>query len=251
MRLLVTLLLLSALQPVNAQPAWKEFSVGPVKTADTPPNSIRIVRRGVFRAKSITAKSLIAMAGDVLPTRVLGPDWIDTERYSITAILSDDAGGRLRTRTPGSSTSDVEFQSLLRQEIISRFKLKTHMERKNRDAFLVRPSFRLKIRKSKSLEGREVTGKATPIINLNRTVDARGLTLLEFCAWLERRLSAPVIANSTLPSGTWDFHLHWRSGEETSLIAAVRNQTGLDLLETNAPVVYLVVDHIESPLGQP
>jgi uncharacterized protein (TIGR03435 family) len=147
---------------------------------------------------------------------VLGPGWIETECYSVTAVLSGNSRGQLRTRTLGSSGSDEEFRSIFSREITSRFQLKTHTERKELDAFVVQPlaGGRLKVRRSTSLEGGQVNVKGTPIVNVYDTMDARGLTLVEFCGWLERHLNAPVIPTSTLPSGIWDFHLRWRAGDQ-------------------------------------
>ena len=252
MRFLAALSLSCAFSSINAQPTWKEFALGPVTTSG-PPNSRRLQRKGVLRARSITAKSLIALAAGVFPTRVLGPDWMDTECYRITAILADDSRGHLRTRSADGSNSDEEFRSMFKQEITSRFHLKTHTDRKDRDAYVVQPlaGGRLKVRPSKSLEGGQFKRKGTPITNANSTVEGRGLTLVEFCGWLERQLNAPVIPNSTFPSGTWDFRVHWRSGDQKSLLVAVRDQVGLDLTERNAPVEYLVVDHVANPIGHP
>ena len=252
MRFLAALLLPFTFPSITAQPTWKEFSLGPVTTLG-PPNSRRLKGKGVLRARSITAKSLIALAAGVFPTRVLGPDWMDSECYSITAVISNDSRGHLRTRTRGISGSDDEFRSMFSQEIASRFHLKTHTERKDRDAFVVQPlsEGRLKVRRSKSLEGGQVNMKGSLIVNVYETVDARGLTLLEFCGWLERHLDSPVIPSPTFPSGTWDVHLHWRTGGQRPLLAAVRDQVGLDLVEGNAPVEYLIVDHVDRLFGRP
>jgi len=248
MRFLAALLFPLTFPSITAQPTWKEFSLGPVTTSG-PPNSQRLKGRGVLSARSITAKSLIALAAGVFPSRVLGPDWLDSECYSITAIVSDDSRGHLRRRLPGSSSSDEEFWSMFRHEITSRFQLTMHTERKDRDAFVVQPLVggRLKVRQSKSLEGGQVNRKGTPMTNVYSTVDARGLTLMEFCGWLERQLNAPVIPSSSLPPGTWDFHVHWQSGDQRSLLAAVRDQVGLDLVEGNASVEYLIVDRVDRP----
>lgn len=53
---------------------------------------------------------------------------------------------------------------MLSEEIASRFQLKTHTERKDRDAFVVQPLVgeRLKVRRSKSLEGGQVNVKGNP-----------------------------------------------------------------------------------------
>jgi hypothetical protein len=70
----LTLLLPMAISLLNAQPKWQEFSLGPVTPKD-PPNSSGTVRKGALHARSISAKSLIAIAAGVSPTRVLGVDW--------------------------------------------------------------------------------------------------------------------------------------------------------------------------------
>ena len=99
-------------------PAWQEFSIGPAASKQ---NLINDYRRGVLRASSISLKSLIGIAAGMPEAHILGPDWIDTERYAITAMLSDETRLRLRTRSEDDGHLAMEFRTLLAEELAQRF----------------------------------------------------------------------------------------------------------------------------------
>jgi uncharacterized protein (TIGR03435 family) len=208
-----------------AQPNWKEFSLGPA-IPKGPINPRGSVRRGILRAKSISARTLIAISTGLPPPRVLGPDWIDSEHYSVSAVLADDLKGRLRSRSAAGASLNDEFQSLFASEIASRFRLEFQKERRETSGFELRPeaSANVKARRSKSLEGARFNQKGTPIINVRQSLEVQGATLLEFADWLERRLGMPVVAADALPDGVWDFRLRWTTGDKSSLREAVRDQ---------------------------
>jgi uncharacterized protein (TIGR03435 family) len=231
-----------------AQPSWKEFSLGPARLKG-PINPRGAVRWGTLRARSLSARTLIAISSGVPPARVLGPDWIDSERYGILAVLADDSKGRLRTRSTAGSTLDDEFQTLFAEEIASRFGLEFHKERRETSGFVLRPeaSTDIKARRSRSLEGARFIEKGTPIINVRQSLEVQGATLLEFSDWLERRLGMPVVAAGALPDGVWDFRLRWTTGDERSLREEVRDQVGLEILPSNVTAEYVVISRVERP----
>lgn len=247
MKRLLSLLLPLAVFLFGAQATWKEFSLALV-TPKGPPHPFA-AHHGALQAGSISVKSLIGIATGMPPTRVLGPDWIDTEHYRVTAVLSDESRVRMRTRKPGDTGVDEEFRSLFIQEIVSRFHLEFHQERRNSIGYLVQPisGGKLKAQKSTSHEGGGFKQTGTYIINVHTALDARGVTLPEFCNWLENRLKAPVTPSSALPGGIWDFRLKWQSVSQDSLLGAIRDQLGLDVKEANTPAEYLIVDRIERP----
>jgi uncharacterized protein (TIGR03435 family) len=231
-----------------AQPSWKEFSLGPARLKG-PINPRGAVRRGTLRARSISARTLIAISTGVSPGRVSGPDWIDSERYGISAILADDSKGRLRTRSTAGSSLDDEFQTLFAQEIGSRFGLEFYKEHRETSGFVLRPeaSTGIKARRSRSLEGARFIEKGTPIINVRQSLEVQGATLLEFSGWLERRLGMPIVAAGVLPDGVWDFRLRWTTGDEGSLREAVRDQVGLEIFPSNVTAEYAVIRRVEKP----
>jgi uncharacterized protein (TIGR03435 family) len=159
---------------------------------------------------------------------VLGPDWIDSENYGISAVLADDSKGRLRTRSTSGSSLDDEFQTLFAREITSRFRLEFERERWEGRGFVLRvpasADANIKARRSRSLEGARFIEKGTPIVNMRRSLEVQGATLSEFLDWLERLLGMPVVAIDALPDGVWDFRLRWTTGDESSLCRAVRDQ---------------------------
>lgn len=247
MRLLAFLLSVGAAL-ASAQPSWKEFSLGPAASKG-PINERGSVRLGVLRARSISGRTLIAISTGVPPARVLGPDWIDSERYAISAVLADDSKGRLSTRSAAAAGRDGEFQNLFAQEVGSRFGLQFRKERREASGFVLRPqaSTDIKGRRSRSLEGARFIQKGTPIINVRQSLEVQGATLLEFADWLERRLGMPVVAAGAMPDGVWDFRLRWTTKDEISLREAVRGQVGLEILPGNVTAEYVVISRVERP----
>jgi uncharacterized protein (TIGR03435 family) len=74
-------------------------------------------------------KDLIAAAFDVRQDQISGPSWLDTERYDIVATI------------PMGATKD-QFNLMLRNLLIERFRLRSHMDLK------VRPIYELRVRKN-------------------------------------------------------------------------------------------------------
>jgi uncharacterized protein (TIGR03435 family) len=233
-----------------SQPSWKEFSLGPA-VSKGPINPRGSVRRGILRARSISARTLIAISTGVPPTRVLGPDWIDSENYGVSAVLADDSKGGLRIRSIAGARLDDDFQNLFAREIASRFRLEFQKERREGRGFVLRvpasANTNIKARRSRSLEGARFTVKGTPIINVRQSLEVQGATFLEFSGWLERRLGMPVVAAGALPDGVWDFRLRWTTGDECSLREEVRDQVGLEILPSNVTAEYVVISRVERP----
>ncbi len=106
-RLAVWLCAASALFGQSADsPKWKEFSIGPPTRNQTGfgPNGLR--------ADGIPLVRALARAYGLPEHRIIGPDWLDTERYAIVAQVDD-----LK-----------DFQPLFQQELTARFKMVAHRE---------------------------------------------------------------------------------------------------------------------------
>lgn len=252
MRRLSPLLLLFWLMPgasfpAPAQSGWKEFKLGPA-TAKGPNNPRGLVSDRALRARSISPRILIAMATGVLPSRVSGPGWIDSERYAISAVLADDSKGHLRVRPPAGTDAGSEFQSLFAREIVARFRLEFERQRRQTSGFLVRlpPSSIIKARRSKANEGSRFRESGTPILNARRTLEVRGATLSEFVEWLERvPLRAPVAAAHPLPDGLWDFRIRWTTADRHSLFESVNGSVGLEIAPGDVAAEYVVIGSID------
>lgn len=240
------LLLLLACVPLAAQtPAWKEFAIGP---ATRKPVRINDVVHGALHANSISLRSLIAIAAGIPAYRIIGPDWIETDFYSVSATISDQSL-RLRTRSDADASVAADFRSLLTRELARRFRLEWHREMQDRLAYTLRRDagspWRLRQAKESERGRIEITG--TPITNATAHLDAKGAALETLCSRLQRILKAPVAPDPSLPEGAWDFRLQWKTGDPASLFAALRNQLGLELVEESRRQEYLIVDRVERP----
>ena len=244
-------LLPAALSLLPAQPppapAWKEFSLGPAtRQVETTATNIRL---GVLRSNSISLRSLIGVAAGVSPVRVLGPEWLAGEHFTVAAIISDESRLRLRTRSPGDPGVEGEFRSLLTGELAQRFQLEFHRETRAGDGYTLQPAGGLMtLQPAKPGERGQVT-VSNPAFSGVTTLDARNVTFRTIGAWLQGHFKEPVAIDSALPEGGYDFHLEWKTGDDTSLAAALRQQTGLQLTPETRRLEYVVVDRVERPPG--
>ena len=238
-----------AAAPLWAQTAaWQEFSLGP---AVRKPLHSSDVPHGALHASSISLRALIAVAAGLPEQRIVGPEWIATEHYSIAAVLDASSQSRLRRRSEGESSIDSQFRSLLGQELAARFHLEQHREVQDRLAYTLRAAAAAgrsrNLRPSSESERARIEESGTPLTNATRRMDAHGATLEALCNRLQRVLQAPVGPDPSLPPGVWDFRLHWKTGDTASLAAALRDQLGLELIAEPRRQEYLVVDRIERP----
>ena len=214
-------------------------------------NNAYNVPQGILRASSISLRSLIGIIAGVPLARIVGPDWMDTEHYAVAAALSDESRLRLRTRSPDDASIGEEFRSLLTQELVQRFHLEFHRETRDGIAYtlrsaggplklrLVPPRERFRLFSNRAAAGR------------NATLEAGSVTFRAIANWLQDYLKSPVAADTSLPGGTYDFRLKWRSKDQPSLFKALKEQLGLELVEDPRSQEYFVVDRVERPALPP
>jgi uncharacterized protein (TIGR03435 family) len=242
--------LLSILIPLAAaqQPAWKEFSIGP---AEPKASNVYNVPQGILRAGSISLRSLIGIIAGVPMARIVGPDWMDTEQYSVAAALSDESRLRLRTRSPDDASIGQEFRSMLTQELVQRLHLEFHRETRDGLTYTLRSAGDpVKLRPVPPRERFRLFSNRAPA-GRTATLEARSVTFRAVANWLQDYLKYPVAADMSLPGGTYDFRLKWQSKDQPSLVHALKEQLGLELVEDSRSQQYFVVDRIERPALPP
>jgi len=194
--------------------AWKEFSVGPPTAMRT-----RFGPQGM-RAEGIPFRRLLARAFGVPEHRIIGPSWIDEERYAITALVNDPK----------------DFQPLMQQELAARWHMQAHREMKDVPVYEIR-----------ALDGASVlppaapaaaNARPTPSIRLNQQ------SVKFFADTLADVLARPVFDETKL-DGAFDFAFSWTSTDPASLKSAMASQLGLNLVDTRRVVDLVIVDHIE------
>ena len=263
-------------------PSTPRFEVASVKPNNSGSgNSSSGDSPGSYRAANLPLRRLIGIAYRISPPldrqRIVGPAWIDAERFDVTA------------RTPEGARSD-QIPDMLRTLLAERFALVARTETRDDMVYGL-----VKSRNDGSL-GPQLTpssldcskpgafgsgaggsggiGSATgislaaepPRCGLTSNVDANGglmrggaRTMADLARQLTGRVNRTMIDRTGL-NGTYDFVLRWtpenfqqtdpaagpmRDG--TPITTALQEQLGLKLESQRGPVEFLVIDRVERP----
>jgi uncharacterized protein (TIGR03435 family) len=224
---------------------------------------------GRFTCTNIMLRRLLLSAYDVRNYQLIGPDFLDTLRYDITAKVPDGA-----TR--------ADLQAMLRNLLETRFQMTLH--RKSKEL----PIYELVVGKNGSkLKGEadgaggleQITGQLAvverqegkdgfPSVRLPvsgtviETKDGRAratskdVTLAKFADFLSGQLGRPVVDRTGL-HGVFSFSLYFTpeglnapDSTDPGIFFAIQEQLGLKLEARRGPVELLIIDHAEKvPAG--
>src|SRR5436190_24023003 len=95
---------------------WKDLSIGPPERTTITSSSID--------SEGISVKQLLSIAYETPQSRILGPEWLDSERRSIVAIPDD--------------TNKGNFKSMLRTLRAERFKVVTRIEKRTMQVYVMK-----------------------------------------------------------------------------------------------------------------
>ena len=271
--LAATAVAVSAHAQSQAGPAFEVASVkanvsasGSSSTDDNP---------GSYSAINMSLRRLIAFAYRMDPVldrdRIVGPSWIDTARFDITA------------RTP-PDTPEAQIPDMLRSLLVERFKLAARTELRDAPMFALvaarsdsklGPQLRLSsldcsqrtnfmsmeaVRSTGGVETQKECGLASIVGATGGIIRGGGRTMAELAKQLTGRVNRSVIDRTGL-TGAYDFVLKFTpeamtppndgaataSTDGTSLFTALQEQLGLKLESQRGPVEILVIDRIERP----
>jgi len=214
------------------------FEVASVKPAPAPLggyNSSMNVSPGRLTCTNVTLKKLLARAYSLKDYQVSGPDWINTELYTIVASM------------PADTTGD-DLLGMVQSLISERFQLVSHRETKEM------PVYELVVGKNGSKLKPVEFGRGSTSMTPGKLA-AQGVPLRNFTDQLSRLLNRPVLDKTGL-SGVFDFTMEWSPDGKTSdaagdlpvgpsLFVAVVEQLGLKLESRKTPIETLVVDRAE------
>jgi uncharacterized protein (TIGR03435 family) len=200
-----------------------------------------------FTARTVTTRSLIAQAWELQENQILGgPDWLNSDRYDLTAKPDMSAGVPSRD----------DLHLMLRALLAERTGLALH------EASRDMPVYSLVVGKDGSkLKVSAVTSpaqKAKTVINGH--IGGTGMPVQYLTDMLATVLQRPVNDNTGL-TGVYDFQLQWMPDETQrsvgspaaanadgpSLFQAIQQQLGLRLESKRIPTRVLVIDKIEKP----
>jgi uncharacterized protein (TIGR03435 family) len=224
-----------------AQNQALNFEVASIKPSNADLGSSGIEsRKGRLHGYNVTLKRCIMGAYGVGPNQIIGgPDWLDSDRFEITAKAQEPVGDGILTKM---------LQSLL----VERFKLALHREMKPIDAYVLEVRNNgAKLEKGDGTDATTNNGRGN-IVATNASMD-------RFAEILSRQMDRPVV-NQTGLQGVFNLTLKWtpdsprpanpQNGlaiEGPSIFTAIQEQLGLRLRAQKTPVEVLVIDHAEKP----
>jgi uncharacterized protein (TIGR03435 family) len=254
-------------------PAPSEFEVAAIKPSKPDGgNPSSTLQHGRLSAQNISLRLLIEAAWDNLPDELLAdaPKFLDTARYDIFAEAPLPA--------PGTETDEDDLRRMLRALLADRFKLKTHIEERPVEGYVL-SSVKPKMAKADPSnrtgchEGPGPGGKDPRIGNplLGRLLTCQNMTMAQFAQELPSLAGGYArvdVLDATGLTGAYDFSLSFSnigqlrgqgpgqpgltgSGATqepdgtVSLPEAIQHQLGLKLEVGKHPMQVLVIDRIE------
>ncbi len=235
-------LVLCVSQMIYGQSATRpQFEVASVKVSTTDPSfSAMNSGNGRLTAINVTLKRCITGAYGIGPNLIFGgPDWLDSDRFEITAKAEQPVGDRI-------------LMTMLQTLLAERFKLALHREEKPIEAYVLEVTKNAaKLEKGDGLGAKTSTARGD-IVATNATMD-------RFAEILSRQMDLPVV-NHTGLDGVFNLRLQWTPEsagpatppegaviEEPSIFTAIQEQLGLRLRAQKVPVEVLIIDHAERP----
>ncbi len=237
----------------DANPSFEVATIKPSKPEER--FSLLVNRSGMLNTTDSSLSDLLKFAYDLHPRQLVGPAWIETEKYDISA----------KPDTEGIPNG-VQLKMMMQKLLADRFQLTFHKDKKELSVYAITvskpgPPKLTKNESGGALPGFGGGGPAGMLV--------RNATMAEFANVLQSRIvDRPVVDQSMLGATRWDFVLKWtpdasqlaaagvppgapppadNADAPPDIYAAMQQQLGLKLESTKAPVEVLVIDKVEKP----
>jgi uncharacterized protein (TIGR03435 family) len=197
----------------RASEHWLEFSIGPASGESS------WINNTLVRSSGITLKQIVATAYDIPAVRVIAPEWMAHTRYSINAVVRDEASKL--------------FRPLLQEELTRRLHLRTHLEVRPFDVFVLTATATPRVERAR-VQGTNISISRTGA----RLEDA---SMEDLASTLQSILRKPVIDETGL-SGTYNLEFDWSEDRVASVTRTLRDRFGLQLSPGNRELPVLIVD---------
>jgi uncharacterized protein (TIGR03435 family) len=233
-------------------PTFEAASVKPVEPGDAGGSTFQFIPAGGLKVTNGTLKGIIETAYDVRESG--GPNWVNSERYDISAKAPEDLRTGNGAPPDGISETRRRLQTLLAQ----RFQLKVHRETKELPVYALAAG----MSGSKLVEGTASSNVPAGIRRGCSQMTGMRASMANLAFYLSRQLERPVLDHTGL-SGRYDFQLDWTpdsgpcsaltdgagaaagSSDGPSIFMALQETLGLKLESTKGPVDVIVIDHAE------
>ncbi len=224
-------------QSGDGAPAFELASVRPSRAGRGGPPRFAVTP-GRLTVQNKSLRQIIEEAYGVEDYRLLGPDWIDGERYDIVA------------KSPASVRHQAEMMPMLKALLADRFQLEVHHESKELAVYaLIVSKQGMKLQAAKGGETPGLKGKQD-----EGHIHFESLTIGQLAAILSELLRQPVV-DQTGVQGAFAVWLDWTPGHadaaagaappNASLFVAMNEQLGLGLQMRKAPLDVLIIDRVE------
>jgi uncharacterized protein (TIGR03435 family) len=211
---------------------------------------------------NMNLRALLLSAYNVKAFQLVGPDWLNSATFDITATMRPD-------------TTKDQFRVMLQHLLADRFKMKAHRETKQLPVYSLvvakgGPKLQGKAappapQSKPGPDGRTLPAPTGPVMMMTGRgrILARQQSMRDLANFLTIQVGAPVTDGTALTE-KYDFTLTYSpeglngpasaSGSDNpdapTLFAAVQAQLGLKLESRQGPVELVVIDHIEkTPTG--
>ena len=222
-------------QAQESRPAYVVASVKPNTSFSGSSSSHGSTGQIVFT--NLSLKRFIERAYNVKPFQVIGPDWMDSVSFDITAKYPPN-------------TKDADRPVMLRTLLEDRFKLAVHRESKEMPGYglvVAKGGFKLKPVEPGG-SGTDSNGGRVRVLKATKVSLAQ---VADFVA----RVLGEVVIDKTGIDGVYDFQLRWSNDDQPTagvdaetaptLFNALQETLGLRLQRQKVPVELIVVDHVD------
>jgi bla regulator protein blaR1 len=237
--------------PADAKPTFEVSTIKP-SAPDSQGQSILVGRGGgnSFTTTNTPLTELIKFAYGLHARQVTGgPSWAELEKWDILA----------KPDTPGGPNL-FQLQSMVQKLLADRFGLVFHREKREISAYVITADKSgVKMTKVETNRGNlpGFGGRGLGVVGVQNS------TMMEFAQFLQSRVLDRPVVDQTGLTDRYDFTLEWRPDvaqlgpnppalpqnveDRPDLIAAMRQQLGLKIESTKAPVEVLVIDKVTKP----
>jgi uncharacterized protein (TIGR03435 family) len=239
-------------QGLGRAPARMEFEVASIKPSENPAMLFTVLPGGRLTARSVPLRFIIRTAYQLQSDQIVGgPEWVDRDRFDITAKSADAA----------APTREVLW--MLQTLLADRFALALHDDTRELPVYALTAADR-----NRTAPGLRPTICPDPDVDLRQprpcaniamprnALTLRGMPIAQLLPLLSPIVSRVVVDRTGL-ADRYDIDLRWSpelaaggappDSDAPNIFTAVQEQLGLKLDASRAPIDVLVIDHVERP----
>jgi len=221
------------------------FEVATIKPSDPSAQSgtYFTVKGSHVLARNVTLEDLISLAYAVHPKQIVdGPAWLETERFDLDGVPNTEG-------KPNRAQMRLLFQRLL----ADRFQLSFHHQKRELAVYTLtvdRSGPKMAVTNRTPTDGTNFSYAGSVILTV------KNASMADFADGMQDTFMDRPVVDQTELKGRYDFILRWTptdspAGNDANappdLYTAIREQLGLKLAATKAPVDALVIDRVEKP----